>query len=129
MTERQMMSTPVPAMLGGDAGDGGANAGENADNAKYKATLKREREWRSLNPRLWNEIVEWALGEAAAGRKFAMQTALERVRWKDYADEEGNPTRVSNDFGAIWARRIIAEHPETRPFIVTRPSVFDGLVR
>ena len=129
MTERQMMSTPVPAMLGGDAGDGGAKAGENADNAKYKSTLKREREWRSLNPRLWNEIVEWALGEAAAGRKFAMQTALERVRWKDYADEEGNPTRVSNDFGAIWARRIIAEHPETRPFIVTRPSVFDGLVR
>lgn len=122
------MSTPVPAMLGGDAGDGGAKAGENADNAKYMATIRREREWRRLNPRLWHEIVEWALGEAAAGRKFAMQTAIERVRWKDYADEEGNPTRVSNDFGAIWARLIIAKHPETRPFIVTRPSVFDGLV-
>ncbi len=119
------MSTPVPAMLGGDAGDGGAKAGENADNAKYKAMLKREREWRSLNPRLWNEIVEWALGEATAGRKFAMQTALERVRWKDYADDEGNPTRVSNDFGAIWARLLVAMHPEVRPFVTMRPSVYD----
>lgn len=112
-------------MLGGDAGDGGAKAGENADNAKYKAMLKREREWRSLNPRLWNEIVEWALGEATAGRKFAMQTALERVRWKDYADDEGNPTRVSNDFGAIWARLLVAMHPEVRPFVTMRPSVYD----
>ena len=129
MTGKSTKKTPVPAELGGTAGNGGSKGGTNANQGKYKATLRREAEWRSLNSRLWNEIVAWALGEAAAGRKFAMQTAIERVRWKDYADEEGNPTRVSNDFGAIWARRIIAEHPETRPFIVTRPSVFDGLVR
>ncbi|WP_198666452.1 hypothetical protein [Paratractidigestivibacter faecalis] len=120
------MSTPVPAMLGGDAGDGGARAGENADNAKYKATLLREREWRRLNPRLWSEIEAWALAEAAAGRKFAMQTALERVRWKDYANDEGNPTKVPNDFGAIWARLLVATHPEVRPFVTMRPSVYDG---
>lgn len=108
------------ATCGGDDGSG-------ADVEKYMARLRQEREWRRLNPRLWDEIEAWALNEAANGRKFAMQTALERVRWKDYVDNAGQPTKVSNDYGAIWARLLIARHPEVRPFVTMRPSVYDRM--
>lgn len=108
------------AACGGDDVDG-------ADVEKYRANLRREREWRRLNPRLWDEIEAWALNEAANGRKFAMQTALERIRWKDYVDNAGQPTKVSNDYGAIWSRLLIARHPEIRPFVTMRPSVYDRM--
>lgn len=123
---RAKRNAPEAAELETAAACGG-NDGYGADVEKYRANLRREREWRRLNPRLWDEVEAWALNEAAHGRRFAMQTALERIRWKDYADDEGNPTKVSNDFGAIWSRLLIARHPEIRPFVTMRPSVYDRM--
>lgn len=97
------------------------------DKEKYIAVLSKEREWRKQNSQLWSDIEAWALNEAEHGRKFAMQTAIERIRWKDYAGSDGRTVRVSNDFGAIWARVLIAKHPEIRQFVTIRPSVYDAL--
>ena len=106
---------------------GGAIDSKEIDESKYIAVLNKEREWRRMNPKLWSDIEAWALNEAKHGRKFAMQTAIERIRWKDYAGSDGRTVRVSNDFGAIWARVLIAKHPEIKPFVTMRPSVYDVL--
>lgn len=92
-----------------------------------RRTMEQEREWRRLNPDLWNKIEQWAVDEAQNQRPFSMQLLAEKIRFKDYADAEGNPVKVSNNFLAIWARRLIKDHPELIPFVRTRPSVFDGV--
>lgn len=124
---RAKKSAPASAELGAAAGGGGIEDGSKADTEKYMAKVRAAREWIRLNPALWEGIEAWALNEAANGRRFAMQTAIERIRWKDYVDNAGQPTKVSNDFGAIWSRLLIARHPEIRPFVTMRPSVYDGL--
>lgn len=124
---RSKGNTPAPAELTAAAGGEGMEDGQKADTEKYMAKVRAAREWIRLNPALWEGIEAWALNEAANGRKFAMQTALERIRWKDYVDNAGQPTKVSNDYGAIWARLLIARHPEIRPFVTMRPSVYDRM--
>lgn len=124
---RSRKSAPAPAELVAAAGGGGIDDGSKADTEKYMAKIRAAREWIRLNPALWEGIEAWALNEAAHQRKFAMQTALERIRWKDRVDDEGRPTKVSNDYGAIWARMLVARHPEVKPYVTIRPSVYDGL--
>lgn len=118
---------PAPAELVAAADGEGIKDGSKADTEKYMAKVRAAREWIRLNPALWDGIEVWALNEAAHQRKFAMQTALERIRWKDYVNDEGQPTKVSNDYGAIWARMLVAKHPEIRPYVTMRPSAYDEL--
>ena len=59
------------------------------------------------------------------GRRVSVREKLERVRWGDFTDLYGKPTRASNNLSAPLARRIIERHPETRPYIILRPSVCD----
>lgn len=124
---RSRKSAPAPAELVAAAGGGGIEDGSKADTEKYMAKIRAAREWIRLNPALWDDIEAWALNEAGHQRKFAMQTALEHIRWKDRVDDEGRPTKVSNDYGAIWARMLVAKHPEIEPYVTMRPSVYDGL--
>lgn len=124
---RSRKSAPAPAELTAAAGGEGMEDGPKADTEKYMAKIRAAREWIRLNPALWEGIEAWALNEAGHQRKFAMQTALERTRWKDRVDDEGRPTKVSNDYGAIWARMLVAKHPEIEPYVTMRPSVYDGL--
>lgn len=124
---RAKKSAPASAELGAAADGEGIKDGSKADTEKYMAKVRAAREWIRLNPVLWEGIEAWALNEAEHRRKFAMQTALERIRWYSFVDDEGQPTKVSNDYGAIWARMLMAKHPEVEPYITTRPSVYDGL--
>lgn len=124
---RAKKSAPASAELGAAADGEGIKDGSKADTEKYMAKVRAAREWIHLNPALWEGIEAWALNETTHQRKFAMQTALERIRWKDYVDNAGQPTKVSNDYGAIWARMLMAKHPEVEPYITTRPSVYDQL--
>lgn len=124
---RAKKSAPASAELGAAADGEGIKDGSKADTEKYMAKVRAAREWIRLNPALWEGIEAWALNEAGHQRKFAMQTALERIRWYSFVDDEGQPTKVSNDYGAIWARMLMAKHPEVEPYITTRPSVYDQL--
>lgn len=120
-------SAPASAELTAAADGEGIKDGSKADTEKYMAKVYAAHEWIRLNRELWDGIEAWALNEAKHQRKFAMQTALERIRWKDYTDSTGQPTKVSNDYGAIWARMLIAKHPAVAPYVTTRPSVYDKL--
>lgn len=124
---RAKKSAPASAELVAAADGEGIKDGSKADTEKYMAKVRAAREWIRLNPVLWEGIEAWALNETAHQRKFAMQTALERIRWYSFVDDEGRPTKVSNDYGAIWARMLMAKHPEVEPYITTRPSVYDQL--
>lgn len=124
---RAKKSAPASAELEAAADGEGIKDGSKADTEKYMAKVRAAREWIRLNPGLWDDIEAWALNEAGHQRKFAMQTALERIRWYSFVDDEGQPTKVSNDYGAIWARMLVARHPEVKPYVTTRPSVYDQL--
>ncbi|MBQ9021155.1 MAG: hypothetical protein IJ113_03955 [Eggerthellaceae bacterium] len=95
---------------------------------RARLTLHRAERWRENNPDAWNRMVAQALELAALKQPIAVQALLESVRKKAFVDRYGNDTRVSNGYRAIFARWLIAEYPETRPYIRLRNSVFDVLL-
>lgn len=118
--------TPSPAELVAAADDGAKTADE-IDYAHCMAKLRACREWIRLNPDRVADMERYAMNEAAHGRKFAIKTIIERIRWFDYVNSAGQPVKISNDYAPIFARMLIDKHPELAQFIQTRPSMFDRL--
>lgn len=120
--------SPRPSEAGTqwDAGDTSADAMPTLDYAKYTAELMREREWRRVNLELWEAEVEaWALAEAAAGRKFSVAEAIQRIRWCDRVDGRGDDVRVNDHWAPIWSRILVMRHPEVKPYIVQKRTPWD----
>ena len=90
--------------------------------------LYRFKVWRYDNPQAWALIVAHALDLAAKGQPISAQALLESVRKKSFVDRFGNDTRANNSHAPIIARVLVREHPETRPFIELRRSVYDVLM-
>ena len=91
-------------------------------------TLLRAVEWRRRNPDAWAFIERRALEFASRGEQFTMQGLAEMVRNKAFIGKDGKDTKTSNSYVAVFARWLVAEHPETARYIKLRRSVFDYLM-
>lgn len=97
--------------------------------AHGRTVLRHALAWREMNPRAWGYACAIALGDARNGKRVGSQRLVEIIRAHDFTDEAGRPTKVNNDFAPIFARWMIAEHPEVAPFVERRESVYDLLLR
>lgn len=86
----------------------------------------RARLWIDENPDAWTFMVSRALHEAKAHRQFGVKQLVEEARRKDFAEARGRRGGISNTLTPAFARIIVAEHPECRPFLVLKPSMLDG---
>lgn len=126
--EKKKMPTPV--QLGGAAGMGDEESNLNPDCiARARQTMRDAETWRRLNPRLYELIEDKLLDAARHGRKMSVREVVERIRWFDFTDLEGNPTAIDNNISTALARMLVHEHPEARPAIILRRSILDGLER
>ena len=89
------------------------------------ATLARAKKWRERNPGIWAAWERAALGEAAQERRFSMKLVMEQTRRQDRVDSSGEPVKLNNSHGPIWARMLASEHPEIRPYIELRRCYWD----
>lgn len=88
-------------------------------------SLSRALAWIEENPDAWRYMEGLALREVEAKRRFSMKWVAEQARRKDFAGKGGKPSAFSNTLTAAFARILVEEHPEARPFVELRPSVFD----
>lgn len=65
------------------------------------------------------------MAEAAAGRKFSVAEAIQRIRWRDRIDGQGHDVRVNDHWGPIWSRILVAKHPQVKPYIVQKRTPWD----
>lgn len=86
---------------------------------------QRALDWIRLNPEAWLRFKGHALHEAAHGRRVSVQWLLEDCRKYDRVNSAGDPVKVNNSFAPIFARQLVEECPEVRPFIEMRRSVYD----
>lgn len=97
-------------------------------NAHDTSLLNRAREWRRVNTRLWHDLEAWALNEAAHERRFGVQDFIESVRWRDHVNDLGEPVRVNNSYEPLFARFLVADYPELRPWVELRRSRWDAVL-
>ena len=119
--------TPATAINCGELSGAGAAEVGNLD-AHSISLLNRAREWRRVNARLWHDLETWALNEAAHERRFGVQDFIESVRWRDHVNDLGEPVKVNNSYGPLFARFLVADYPELRPWIELRRSRWDAVL-
>ena len=84
--------------------------------------------WMLTNPRAWRYMADTAMHQAAEGKKVSGRQLVENVRKRDFTDTCGAPTKVNNDYAAIFARLLVAEHPQLAKHIEFRRTVLDEIM-
>lgn len=69
----------------------------------------------------------WALNEAAHERKFSPQRYFEVRRWQDHITATGEREHINNSHIPLFARFLLEECPELRPWCELRKSNWDKL--
>lgn len=90
--------------------------------AQVKARALR---WIKCNPVLWNRFKDYAMNEAKHKRRISVQWLIENVRKFDQVNDFGETLKIDNSFTPVFARELIRECPQVRPFLKTRRSRFD----
>lgn len=86
---------------------------------------QRALDWIRCNPDVWARFKRHALNEAAHERRVSVQWLLEDVRKFDRVDSAGDVVKVNNSFAPIFARELVKQCPNVKPFIETRRSIYD----
>lgn len=82
-------------------------------------------EWVSDNPQAWEFMKASARESARNGIRFGIGALSEVVRWQMRNVRGDESFKLNNTHRAAFARRLIAEVPECKPYIETRSSVMD----
>lgn len=108
---------------------GGMQRATDNDEKCIKAlAMEREgKDWIRRNPDIWERFTTYALNEAAHQRRVSIKWLLEDARKFDRVDSAGDPVKVDNSLAPFFARQLIDEHPEIRPYLETRKSILDRL--
>lgn len=84
-----------------------------------------ERRW----PTIRKQCIERARREVEAQRPFGMQLLLEQLRWREFVERDGSAWRINNTLAPAWARMLLRDYPEARPYLELRKSRFDEFAR
>lgn len=86
---------------------------------------QRALDWIKRNPDIWLRFKRYATNEASHKRRVSVQWLLEDVRKYDRVDSAGDVVKINNSFAPIFARELVRQCPEIRPYIELRKSVYD----
>lgn len=72
-------------------------------------------------------IVGMAMREVEAERPFTIQLLMERLRHEQHVGRDGKDVAINNTYAPAYARLLLRDMPEARPYLETRKSRFDGM--
>jgi len=77
----------------------------------------------AANPHIFSRLKIIALNLRRSGRKkYGVKALFERLRWDgDVMTDAEDEYKLSNDFTALYARKLMREVPELRGFFSVRP--------
>lgn len=96
--------------------------------ATGRRKLAAFREWLRENPRAYTFGERFAINVLDAGQHTSGRAIVEHLRRHEFTDEHGRPTRISNDYAAIIARKFLREHPQYVDRMQLAACVFDVLM-
>lgn len=68
----------------------------------------------TAHPWIYDRLVALALREVRAGRRVAIGQLWEVLRWEARKRPGGKRLPLNNDFRALYARKLMAAHPELK---------------
>ena len=98
-----------------------AEFGLNAPTKEIPSELElKAREWIKNNPDVMELFFQFAREKLARQQPFGIGALTERVRWECSCSTVGDEYKIPNNHRAYIARKLIEDHPELDPLIVTK---------
>lgn len=82
--------------------------------------------WRAANQEAWAYIEREAVAAMKAGRKFSIRPLVERLRWHDLVNADGDSVGIPNVIVPCFVRQLISDYPEMKPLITRQRSKLDA---
>lgn len=86
-----------------------------------KVLIKKFMLYNHDNPHIFTEFERYAREIKAHCDKCSAWLIINRIRWDHSIKTNGNKFKISNDFIALFARKLIMERPEFEGFFTLRP--------
>lgn len=94
--------------------------------SSFESIEARFKEFHRRNPHVYDILKSLSLQVRRNGRsKYAIASLVEVLRWSYSVQTKGADFKLSNDFRAFYARKLMRENPELAEFFALRPSVAD----
>lgn len=87
--------------------------------------LREAAGWRHMNLRAWSAMKRIAEGYIAQGRRFSMETLIQRARYDMGTEGLSQGFKVNNNLRSALARMLVQELPQARPYLDMRGSKVD----
>ena len=82
--------------------------------------------WRAANQEAWAYIEREAVAAMKAGRKFSIRPLVERLRWQDLVNADGDSVGIPNVIVPCFVRQLISR--QRSKLDADDPVVNDGAV-
>lgn len=82
--------------------------------------------WRAANQEAWAYIEREAVAAMKAGRKFSIRPLVERLRWQDLVNADGDSVGIPNVIVPCFVRQLISDYPEMKQLITRQRSKLDA---
>lgn len=81
----------------------------------------RFEEYHKNNPHVYDMFVKFAKEAKKSNRKkYSAKSIFERMRWHTEIETQGEPFKLSNNYTAYYARKVMEELPEFDGFFRTK---------
>ena len=91
-----------------------------------KVLIKKFMQYNYDNPHIFTEFERYAREMKTHCDKSSAWLIINRIRWDRLIKTNGKKFKVSNDFIALFARKLIMEHPEFKGFFTLKPMKGSG---
>lgn len=91
------------------------------ENKKPKTIEERFEVFHLENPHIFEGLKEISLSIKRSGRsRYGVKALFERLRWDYSTTTTGKDFKLSNDFTALYARKLMEEVPDLKNFFQTK---------
>lgn len=78
-------------------------------------------EYDQINPHVFELFKKYSRIALEAGRdQYSANAIFERIRWHTDIETKGEEFKISNNYRAFYARKLMAEDPAYKGFFVTK---------
>ena len=83
--------------------------------------VQKFKEYHDKNPQVFEMFKRFSQEAKQAGfKKFSAKAVFERMRWYTDIETKGEPFKLSNNYHAYYARKLMEEVPEFDGFFRTK---------
>jgi hypothetical protein len=95
---------------------------------RARRNIRNYKAWKGENAHAFKLVERRAVEQANAGHAVSGPELIHWLRSHDVVSDHGKACRPNNDYAPLLVRDICRLHPEVRPHVEMRTTIYDGML-